>query len=94
MITNVINYDYNLTSLLIISSVQVSLNDQILIILELYDDRQSYVVDSETDHSTLNYLLKACYCLIGHFHKKIFIIKLKWLEDPLFTKAKVEHCQS
>jgi len=26
--------------------------------------------------------------------KKIFIIKLKWLEDPFFTKAKEEHCQS
>ena len=46
MITFVINYDYNLTSLLIISSVQVSLNEQISIILEMYDDRQTYEVDS------------------------------------------------
>ena len=46
MITFVINYDYNQTPLLIISSVQVSLNEQISIILEMYDDRQTYEVDS------------------------------------------------
>jgi len=45
MITFVINYDYNLTLLLIISSGQVSLNKHILIILELYGGRQSYVAD-------------------------------------------------
>ena len=74
MITFVINYDYNLPSLLIISSVQVSLNDQISKCTMIAKAKWLTHRQTIPHWNTFWKFFIHCYCWIGHFHKKEYLL--------------------